>query len=134
MANKVKTEEEKTGKTLISDLADMIQERGLRVTFGLQPKDIAIIEKHISKFERAIYSYHIWVDIGREMGWDALTAALYYFDHLATIDRAGLDKMYEEIMSHQTETICSPIRAEVVSVSDIKKVFEKYGVKEEAKF
>ena len=51
-----------------------------KVTFGLQPSHIRIIEKHLAKFPRAIYSTHVWQDIGKEIGWCPLTAALYYFE------------------------------------------------------
>ena len=50
-----------------------------KVTFGLQPKDLKVIEEHVAKFEGARYSYPIWRQIGKEIGWDSLTAALFYF-------------------------------------------------------
>lgn len=65
--------------SLIDELAAKIEKSGCRVTFGLQPSHFEVINKHISSFDGAKYSYHVWRDIAKEIGWEPLTAALYYF-------------------------------------------------------
>lgn len=64
---------------LLDHLAGEIEAKGAKVTFGLQPNQIEIIEKDLSLFENAKYSYQIWKDIGKKIGWEPLTAALFYF-------------------------------------------------------
>lgn len=66
----------------MDELIDKLEEGNYRVTFGLQSKHIEIIEKRISVFEHAIYNSTIWKDIGKEIGWCPLTAALHYFEYL----------------------------------------------------
>lgn len=63
-------------------LKDKLQNGKFKITFGLQPKHIEIIENRLKVFERAIYNSTIWEDIGKEIGWCPLTAALYYFEYL----------------------------------------------------
>lgn len=57
-------------------------EKGLKVTFGLQPKQIELIESKFKNYPNFKYNTTIWNDIGKEIGWCPLTAALYYFRYL----------------------------------------------------
>ena len=66
----------------MTDLADKLEEGNYKIVFGLQPKQIEIIERRLKVFPNAIYNTTIWEDIGKEIGWCALTAALYYFEYL----------------------------------------------------
>lgn len=72
----------------VKKLAQAIDKAGAKVTFGLQPREFSIINKHLSKFDGAKYSNQVWKDIGKEIGWEPLTAALYYFRH---VDEDGGD-------------------------------------------
>ena len=69
----------KSGRELIEELAKRLEDKGCKLTFGLQPNHIQVIEKHIGQYDGAKYSTTVWNDIGKEIGWDALTAALWYF-------------------------------------------------------
>ncbi len=50
-----------------------------KVTFGFSQKNLEVILAHLSIFEDAKYSNRVWEDIGKEINWDPLTAALWYF-------------------------------------------------------
>lgn len=54
-------------------------ESGCKVTFGLTAKNMDVIKKHISKFDGAEFDRDTWIKIGEEIGWEALTACLWYF-------------------------------------------------------
>lgn len=54
-------------------------EKMSKVTFGLTKLNLEIIEAETSKFDGAKYNYHVWQGIGQKIGWDSLTAALFYF-------------------------------------------------------
>lgn len=80
----------------LKHLADKIEKGGSKVVFGLQPKDFEIINRHLAKFDNAKYSYEIWKDIGKEMHWDALTAALYYFQSQSpSVSVSGIIEKWE---------------------------------------
>ncbi len=49
------------------------------MTFGLTPKNIEVIERFINKWEGAEFDRNTWIGIGNEIGWEPLTAALWYF-------------------------------------------------------
>jgi hypothetical protein len=46
-----------------------------KFTFGLQEKEISIIEETIKRFGNG---YYAWIEIGKHIGWDSLTACLCY--------------------------------------------------------
>ena len=48
--------------------------------------------------------------------------------------RTTLDKILEDILSHQQEIISNPIRFNGVHVEKIKEVFRKYGIDESINF
>ena len=53
--------------------------KGCKVTFGLTAKNMEVIQKHITKFDGAEFDRDTWINIGQEIGWEALTACLWYF-------------------------------------------------------
>lgn len=64
-----------------------------KVTFGLQQKDIEIIEENLKKFGN---SYHSWKLIGEKIGWCPLTACTYYQNYQNKIINSiiGNDQAY----------------------------------------
>ena len=66
----------------MEELFKKATEKGLKVTFGLQPKQIELIEDKFKNYPNFKYNTTIWNDIGKEIGWCPLTAALYYFRYL----------------------------------------------------
>ena len=66
----------------MKELFDKASEKGLKVTFGLQPDQIQLIESKFVDHPNFKYNTTIWNDIGKEIGWNPLTAALYYFEYL----------------------------------------------------
>ena len=65
-------------KTIDAFLKDF-DEAKVKVTFGLTDKDMEVINKHINRWDGAEYDYNVWNDIGKEIGWSPLSAALWYF-------------------------------------------------------
>lgn len=64
----------------IQHLADAIEKQGLKIAFGLQQQGhIPYIEETLIKRG---WSYHTWRDIGKKIGWDALSACCDYYDYL----------------------------------------------------
>lgn len=57
-----------------------IENAGAKMTFGLTGKNMEVINRHIDRFDGAKYSYQVWQDIGKEIGWVPLAAALWYFE------------------------------------------------------
>jgi len=76
----------------IEDLAKSIDESGLKVTFGLQPKHLEVISETLKKWNTPIdidgksetpnmlYSQHFWNDCAKQIGWCPFTLSLYYFN------------------------------------------------------
>lgn len=52
------------------------------MTFGLTANNMQVIEAHINKWDGAVFDRRTWEKIGEEIGWDHLTAALWYFRKL----------------------------------------------------
>ena len=65
----------------IEKLSDAITEKGLKITFGLQPDHIAIIEKHMPQNRQHHFEEWVWDKIGKEMGWEPKTALQYYLKY-----------------------------------------------------
>lgn len=74
-------------------LADAIQKSGAKLTFGLQPHHLQVIETELQRWrdmpplsdgEKADPKYikHVWEKLGKELAWEPFTLALYYFEHL----------------------------------------------------
>lgn len=69
----------------IKKLAEAIDEKGFKVKFGLEQQGhLELIESKFKNYPDFRYSHQIWQDIGKEIGWDALTAALWYFQFHAS--------------------------------------------------
>ncbi len=51
----------------------------MKVTFGLQPEHLEIIEKYMTDIGS---SDKVWEIIGKKIGWHPLTAAAHYIRHL----------------------------------------------------
>lgn len=74
--------EKKKLPDLIQNLANAIEQKGLKIQFGLEQQGhIATIEKMLEEFGSAT-SEHIWEKIGKAIGWDGKTAAFYYIEYL----------------------------------------------------
>ena len=50
-----------------------------KMTFGLTPKNIEVIKKYTSRWEGAEYDRDTWIRVGEEIGWEPLTACLWWF-------------------------------------------------------
>jgi hypothetical protein len=73
---------EKKLPPLIQKLADAIEQKGLKVQFGLEQQGhIPTIEKMLAEFGSARSEY-IWKKIGKAIGWEYTTAAFYYIEYL----------------------------------------------------
>ncbi len=53
--------------------------RNIIVTFGLTKKNLEVINKYKNRFEDAEFDRDTWIRVGEEIGWEALTACLWYF-------------------------------------------------------
>lgn len=73
----------------LNELKDAIETSGAKMTFGFTQKNIEVIKRNLNRFERAEYSYQVWQDIGAEIGWVPLAAALWYFERK---DKINSDK------------------------------------------
>ena len=93
----------------IKSLAEAIEKKGAKVQFGLkQQGHIETIEKHLAKYDshRMRYNTQVWNDIGKEIGWCPLTAALWYFRHLDNSEEAKREKLkdlYDECTPGEQE-------------------------------
>lgn len=70
----------------MKEIFENAEKKGLKVTFGLQREDISLIEDKFKDYPDFKYNTTIWNDIGKEIGWHPLTAALYYFRFLENKD------------------------------------------------
>lgn len=50
-----------------------------KMTFGLTPKNMEAIKKYTSRWEGAEYDRDTWIRVGEEIGWEPLTACLWWF-------------------------------------------------------
>lgn len=57
-------------------------EKKIRVTFGLQPEHIKIIEEVLDDFGSSEFA---WQRIGEKIGWHGPTACYHYVRHLREI-------------------------------------------------
>jgi hypothetical protein len=66
----------------IQNLADSIEKKNLKISFGLEQQGhIPTIEKILNEFASARSEY-LWEKIGKEIGWDSYTAMRYYLEYL----------------------------------------------------
>jgi hypothetical protein len=75
-------------------LADAIDKKGLKVTFGLRPHHIEAIESYIKYMNELPikstdlpepnmkFSKGLWDILGKKLGWCPFTLCLYYFEYL----------------------------------------------------
>ena len=49
------------------------------LTFGLTEKNLEVINKYKNRWEDAEFDRDTWIRVGEEIGWEALTACLWYF-------------------------------------------------------
>jgi hypothetical protein len=64
-----------------------------KITFGLTPHNIEVIEKELERFGGrdfdAKYNRYIWDKLGKELSWEPFTLCLYYFEYLEESGAAG---------------------------------------------
>jgi hypothetical protein len=79
----------------IEHLVELLEKNNAKMTFGLQPHHIETIETELQRwkdmpphFEGDLadpkYIFYVWERLGKEIGWEPFTLALYYFKHLET--------------------------------------------------
>jgi hypothetical protein len=84
---------ENNEKDPIKELSDAIEAKGLKVVFGLEQQGhIQHIQKRLNDFGG--WSYHAWREIGKEIGWEPLTAACHYHQYLS--ERNNYQALKEE--------------------------------------
>lgn len=78
----------------MKNLADAIEKSGVKMTFGLQPHHIKVIEERIAYWNKPFkfngemvsnkmqYDKALWEDCGKRLSWEPFTLALYYFEYL----------------------------------------------------
>jgi len=92
MDSKTPKEENKL-TPLIQHLVDRLEEKNLKIAFGLEAQGhIPTIERMIKEFnapsdtnpdgEDISHSLYLWDKIAKEIGWDAKTAMAYYIRYL----------------------------------------------------
>lgn len=78
---------------LAKELGDAIEKAGLKITFGIQPHHIEAIEAELKRWNEMPptsdgdkanpkYIKYVWEKLGRELGWEPFTLALYYFEYI----------------------------------------------------
>lgn len=96
LIEKYRSNEEPEEKELsaMTHFIDKLGEKGVKMTFGLQPNHIQRIEQEIARWDNirnsedtlpegwVKYTEHFWAKLGKEFSWHPLTLALYYFQHL----------------------------------------------------
>jgi hypothetical protein len=50
-----------------------------KMTFGLTGNNLEVIKKYASRWEGAEFDRDTWIRVGEEIGWEPLTACLWYF-------------------------------------------------------
>lgn len=73
-------EKEKNLPPLIQKLADAIEAKGLKVTFGLQPEHFELIEAGLK--EGIFTNEYLFEKIAKQIGWEKYTLACWYIKHL----------------------------------------------------
>lgn len=75
-----------------------------KITFGLTPHNIEVIEKELERFGGrdfdAKYNRYIWDKLGKELSWEPLTLCLYYFEYL---EQSGAAGKKIKVSSHQPD-------------------------------
>ena len=80
------------------EIIEGLENKGLKVVFGLEAQGhIPTIQAELKRWNDSYkqqfpneepidmsYSTDVWRGIGKIIGWDAFTAALYYFEYLNT--------------------------------------------------
>lgn len=72
-----------------------MEENNIKITFGLQPYHIEAIEKELKRWDdmpplesfpdqkaNPKYIRYVWEKLGKELGWEPFTLALYYFRYV----------------------------------------------------
>lgn len=78
----VLAEQPKPLPPLIQYLADAIESSGAKITFGLQPDQIKLIEETINEFGGA--SAYVFQKVGKQINWEPFTIATYYINYILT--------------------------------------------------
>jgi hypothetical protein len=81
---------------ILQTLSDAIEQKGMKITFGIQAKHLEIIEEERLRMNSVdlpnipkerwpdmIYSEYFWEVIGKKVGWLPFTICLHYFKHLS---------------------------------------------------
>ncbi len=78
--------------------------RNISVTFGLTKKNLEVINKYKNRFEDAEFDRDTWIRVGEEIGWEALSACLWYFrfDY-----KNQIQQLESRIKELESEKICS---------------------------
>ena len=54
-------------------------DNNVKMTFGLTSNNLEVIKKYVSRWDGAEYDRDTWIRVGEEIGWEPLTACLWYF-------------------------------------------------------
>lgn len=82
----------------MKDLIDKLEEKGLKMVFGLEAQGhLPTIKRILDKWNEPMienqvdmtYSKCVWDEIGREIGWCPFTASLSYFQYIANKQKAS---------------------------------------------
>lgn len=63
----------------IKDKGNLGPDNNVKMTFGLTDKNLEIIKKYSSRWDGAEFDRDTWIRVGEEIGWEPLTACLWYF-------------------------------------------------------
>lgn len=63
-------------ETLNSDSIEV--DNNVKMTFGLTSNNLEVIKKYVSRWNGAEYDRDTWIRVGEEIGWEPLTACLWY--------------------------------------------------------
>lgn len=90
-------------------------DKKIKVTFGMQPNHLEVIEAELAKYNDLpnagmLYSYHLWQDVGKKIGWDALTIALKYFERKSKTPTPIPDE-YKKVMEQMREALADIVLA-----------------------
>ncbi len=77
---------------LIQHLVDAIENKNMRMTFGIQPEHIKLIESELERWDSPmvkteagkdhtmLYSKAFWDSVGKKVGWCPFTLCLAYME------------------------------------------------------
>ena len=73
-------------------------DNNVKMTFGLTSNNLEVIKKYVSRWDGAEYDRDTWIRVGEEIGWEPLTACLWYLRRFAVPKTLVLINAFGSVM------------------------------------